>query len=651
MAVRLSSEVATDDPAAVSRYRKTLPSTPNEDPPVTTRLALLLAAVGSLPTPLLADDAAAANRSAKRPNILWIVSEDNSTFLGSYGYEDANTPRLDQLAKEGVRYEYAFANAPVCAPARCTIITGVFPPSMGTQHMRSRYRIPESIKMFPKYLREAGYYCTNDSKTDYNLSYQGGGYDETAWDAMTKGDHTKRREGQPFFAVYNIGTSHESSLHQPLDKSLFDANVQIPPYHPDVPEVRANWAMYHRILTKMDSQVGEILDKLDKDGVADDTIVLYYADHGGILTRSKRYLYDTGTHVPMIARFGRNFAHLAPSEPGSTSQRLVSFVDLAPTVLSLAGVEIPDYMQGNAFLGEKKTADPEYVHLFRGRMDERYDMMRAVRDTRFKYIRNYMPHRVYGQHLNYLWLMPLTKAWEREYKAGRTQGSQNIFWEEKPSEELYDTEADYWEVNNLAGDPQYKEVLERMRKAQREQVLAIRDSGFMPEGQMIERTAGTTTYEYVRDASKYPLEKIVAMADLATTRDTPVLKLAQGFEEADPAIHYWAATGAIVQGEGAEPLTNHLQFAMDNFEDADARLAAAEALCEFGRTEFALPLVTDLLASKNDKVALHAANVLEELGDEARPALDELKTAAKDKDYLGRSASWTVEKLTQDPAR
>ncbi len=596
---------------------------------------LALALFGSLSTA----------RAADRPNILWVVSEDNSVFLGCYGYEDANTPRLDQLAGEGIRYTHAFSNAPVCAPARCTIITGVYPPSMGTQHMRSKNRIPDHIKMFPKYLRAAGYYCTNNSKTDYNLSYGKGGYDATAWDKMTKGDHTKRKPGQPFFAVYNIGTSHESSLHKPLDKSLFDADVTIPPYHPDVPEVRANWAMYHRIITRMDGQVGAILDKLEKEGVADDTIVFYYGDHGGILTRSKRFLYDTGTHIPMLVRFGKNWQHLAPGKPGSTSDRLVSFIDLAPTVLSLAGVEVPEHVQGHAFLGEQKTEDPEYVHLFRGRMDERYDFSRAVRDHRFKYIRNYMPHRIWGQHLNYLWKMPLTNAWQREYEAGRTTGPQNFFWEPKPAEELYDTEADYWEVKNLAGDPAYAADLARLRKALDDHQARIHDSGFLPEGQFNLRSKDRTTYELVRDADEYPLAEVKAMAETATGPKASATDLRNGLTNPDPGVRYWAATGCIVHLAVARELSELLVNQLSAETDPDTRLAVAEALCRIDQTEDALPEITKLLEHENEYVALHAANVLEEIGDAAKAAVPAMKKAAKRGGYVQRATEYTVERL------
>ena len=336
----------------------------------------------------------------RRPNILWITSEDNSPLLGCYGDTFATTPRLDKLAAEGVLYENAFANAPVCAPARCTIITGMYACSLGTHHMRSRYAIPSWVKAYPRYLRKAGYYCTNRSKTDNNIAWN----DKAPWNACSKrAGYGKRKPGQPFFSFVNITVSHESSIHRKQAKTRHDtAKVPLPPYHPDTPDIRHDWAQYYDKVEDMDGRVGRILDKLEADGLADDTIVFYYADHGGVLCRSKRFLYDTGTRVPMIVRFPKNYRHLAPGKPGTRTDRIVSFVGLAPTLLSLAGIKVPDHMQGEAFLGAQARPERDYAYLFRGRMDERYDMARAIRDKKYKYIRNYMPHRIWGLHVAYI---------------------------------------------------------------------------------------------------------------------------------------------------------------------------------------------------------------------------------------------------------
>ncbi|MDH3583981.1 MAG: sulfatase-like hydrolase/transferase, partial [Phycisphaerae bacterium] len=585
--------------------------------------------------------AAPAAAAAKRPNILWIVSEDNGPFLGCYGYPDANTPHLDKLASQGILYQNAFANAPVCAPARCTIITGMYPPSLGTQHMRSKNLVPpERIPFFVKYLRDAGYYCTNRSKTDYNLSP----YQKDAWDKMSGGDHRKRAKGQPFFAVYNIGTSHESSLHRKLDTSLAKASVQIPPYHPDTPEIRANWAMYHQIIRRMDQQVGDLLAQLEREGVADDTVVLYYADHGGILPRSKRFLYDTGVHVPMIARFGANVTDLAPHPPGTKTDRLVSFVDLAPTVLSLAGLPIPDHMQGEAFLGPRAAKPRDYVYCFRGRMDERYDFSRAVRDKRYKYIRNYNPHRIYGQHLDYLWKMPATRSWEAAYRAGKCNRAQRAFWESKPVEELYDTQTDPWEVKNLATDPAHADRLKRMRSANRKHMMAIRDSGFLPEAMMLQEAGGKPVHDLVRDEKRYPLQRIMEAADAAvagTPADLP--KLIALMKDPDvPALRYWGATGCVILGRQAEPAVRTLGSLLRD-PSSSVRVAAAEALVGIGEQDPALDVLAQLVADKDQHVALHAVNVLENLGHKARPALAALQAAKKRSGYVSRAAGHAAE--------
>ena len=434
------------------------------------------------------------------PNILWLTSEDNSPFLGCYGDEFATTPNLDKLASEGFLYTHAYANAPVCAPARNTIITGVYASSNGSQHMRSYYPLSEIVKTYPEFLRAAGYYCTNNVKTDYNTNTID---QDKIWDECSKdASYKNRAEGQPFFAVFNTTISHESSIHNwiPNDELRHSPDeVPIPPYHPKTPEMKHDWAQYYDKVEDMDTQIGKWLQELEDAGLADNTIVFYYGDHGGVVARSKRYVYESGTRVPFIIRIPEKYKYLFPAEkPGSKVDRLVSFVDLAPTLLSIAGIEIPDYMQGHAFLGKQKTEDPEYAFMFRGRMDERYDMSRAVRDKKFRYIRNYMPYRIYGQHLEYLWRAPSIGSWEEAYKKGECNEIQSRFWEPKPVEELYDTENDPWEINNLAGNPEYQEVMVRMRAANNDWLKRIHDTGFVPEADRIDRTGEIPFYDYMR---------------------------------------------------------------------------------------------------------------------------------------------------------
>ncbi|MBZ0256690.1 sulfatase, partial [bacterium] len=330
-----------------------------------------------------------------RPNILWITSEDNGPHMGCYGDSFADTPNLDSLAKKSVIYMNAWSTAPVCAPARTTIISGMYPPSTGSEHMRSMSHLPQGFKMYPQYLREAGYYCTNNSKEDYNLEKPG-----QVWDDSSKKAHFRNRaDGQPFFAIFNFTTTHESQIRKRPHKQVHDPNkVRVPAYHPDTPEVRQDWAQYYDKMTEMDAQAGEILAQLEEDGLTDNTIIFYYGDHGSGMPRSKRWPYNSGLSVPMILHIPEKYKDLRPPDykRGGSSDRLVGFIDLAQTVLSLAGIKPPAHMQGHAFAGKYTQPEPEYAYGFRGRMDERYDMVRVVRNQQYLYIRNYMPHKIYG---------------------------------------------------------------------------------------------------------------------------------------------------------------------------------------------------------------------------------------------------------------
>jgi len=578
-----------------------------------------------------------------RPNILWLVSEDNQPFLGCYGDTFATTPNLDKLAEQSILYQNAFANAPVCAPARSTIITGMYACSLGTHHMRSYNAIPQKVKFFTQYLREAGYYCSNNAKEDYNTQKPDGAWDESSRQAT----YEKRGPGQPFFSVFNFNVCHESCLHKTEPTTIHDpVKVKLPPYHPDTPEFRHDWAQYYDKLTEMDRQIGEALQKLEDLGLAEDTIIFYYGDNGGILTRSKRFLYDTGTHIPMIVRIPKKYQYLVKEKPGIKTDRLVSFVDLAPTILSLAGVTIPDYMQGEAFLGKQAAKPREYVYLFRGRMDERYDMMRAVRDKQFKYIRNYMPHRIWAQHLNYLWRMPATRSWQRLHDEGKLTGAQKIFWQTKPAEELYDIKTDPHEVNNLADDPNYKDVLERMRKVNKDWITEIHDPGFLPEAEMVSRSEGGAPFDMARDPQKYNLKRYMEVLDIINSRKPEnVPQLIDMLKDEDSGVRYWAAEGCLTLGRQAEPAKAALEDRLTD-ESPNVRVAAAEALCKIGKNDKALKVLADALNHENGYVRLHAANALDYQDDAAREYLKLFQEKQNDElGYVVRVMDKTIAEL------
>jgi N-sulfoglucosamine sulfohydrolase len=578
----------------------------------------------------------------KRPNILWLVSEDNDPLLGCYGDKFAHTPNLDKLAAEGVLYRNAFANAPVCAASRTTLITGMYGSSLGTLHMRSRYPIPPSVKFFNELLRDAGYYCMNPDKTDYNIR----GDDKARWDKGKSWRDAPR--GKPWMLVINNNTTHESCLHgSRVHPEYLKEPFTLPPYHPDTPEIRSNWVEYYHQITKMDAQMGAVLSRLERDGLADDTIVFYYSDHGGILPRSKRFVYDSGLHVPLIVRFGRNFQNLAPAPPGSRPDRLVSFVDLPPSLCSLAGAEIPPQFQGHAFLGPRTAEPRETVFGFRGRMDETYDLSYTLRDKQFRYIRNYMPHRPCGQHVDYLWKMPATRSWEQAFKAGKCNAAQSAFWLPKPSEELYDEQADPYEVKNLADDAGHRPVVERMRRALREQLLANRDTGFMPESEMVRRSVGTTAREFAQDDSRYPLARIIDAADLASRRDgDATATLVEWMADPDAVIRYWGATGICVrqQPAGAVEITSEPLRKLLKDQSSAVRVAAAESLCRTGHEKEGLASLVDSVARGDSLLAL---NALISLGDIAKPAKDAIAASLRGKKdpYVERASEWLLEKL------
>tara|TARA_R110002050_G_scaffold69613_3_gene150665 strand:- start:12749 stop:14638 length:1890 start_codon:yes stop_codon:yes gene_type:complete len=586
------------------------------------------------------------------PNILWLTSEDNSPLLGCYGDHFATTPNLDQLASEGFLYTHAYANAPVCAPARNTIITGVYANSGGHQHMRSYYQKSDIVRFFPEFLKEKGYYCTNNSKQDYNIAAE---QTDSIWNESSRNAHYKNRQpDQPFFAIFNSTISHESSLHKriPPEELRHDpADVQLPPYHPDTPEMRHDWAQYYDKVEDMDTWIGKKLQELEEAGLADNTIVFYYADHGGVLGRSKRFVYETGTRVPFIVRIPEKYKHLFPTDKtGSEVNRLISFVDLAPTLLSIAGIEIPDYMQGKAFLGKQKTTDPDYAYMFRGRMDERYDMSRAVRDQKYRYIRNYMPFRIYGQHVNYLWQAPSMQSWEQAYLNGECNAQQSVFWNTKPVEELYDTENDPWEVNNLADDANYMDVLVRMRKANKDWVARIFDTGFIPEAERNMMVENQPIYDLLR-AGQVPLEQIIEAAELAALSNKENLpQLIQLLSHENKIARYWAATGFLTLGQEAQSAKKPLESALQD-PSPNVVIAAAEALYYLGEEEIGLQALIKILDHPDPFARTHALNAIDytnkftpEIQQALRTMVENFKDDKSPNRYDLRLVDWLFEK-------
>ncbi len=553
-------------------------------------------------------------RGAGLPNILWITSEDNAAhWLGCYGNEQAKTPRIDALAARGVLFTNAYANAPVCAVARSTILTGVHAPSQGTQHMRSRHAIPPSYKPYVSYLRDLGYYCTNNSKTDYNIK----GNDKAIWDECSRTAHYKNRpDGKPFFAIFNFTTSHESSLFRARGATRLDpSEVNVPPCLPGLPEVRSDFAKYHDILTRLDAQIGKALDDLGKAGLAGDTIVFYYSDHGGPTPRGKRYLEDTGTRVPMIVHVPEKWEHLTPFKQGRKVTEPVAFVDLAPTLLSLAGLEKPGHMQGRAFLG-KHRAEPSpggFVFLYGDRFDEAsYGMRRAITDGRWKYHRRFTPHLPAAPYSSYQFSMPSWVAMRKAWREGKLTGYHKALWETpQPVEELYDTRNDPWEVNNLAGDPSHAGRLRDMRAALKGVMTKVCDTGIIPEP-MFDELAGSGTIAGFAQSAKFDHGGALDLAFLASARkasNLPALRKAMKSE--DPVKRYWGLLGCAILGKPAAEAAPALETAASNDPRFVNRVAAAQALHALGRQQEALELILAGLENGGNSYAVqYALNAL-----------------------------------------
>ncbi len=520
----------------------------------------IVLAVASLAFAAMALRSTSGCQAAERPNFVFLISEDNSKhFMKLFDENGPSTPNIEKLAQHGLIFDRAFSNAPVCSVARSTLVTSCYAPRIGTQfHRKERIvTLPEGLRMFPAYLRDAGYYTTNNKKEDYNAIKTKDVWDESSG----KADWHQRGPGQSFFhqqSSYNI--THESKLHFPAKTmetptETDPASVVLAPIHPDTPTFRFTYARYHDLVQQMDRQIGEMVDQLTKEGLLEDTFIFYFGDHGGVLPGSKGYIWERGLHVPMVVRVPENWKHLVDAKLGTRVRGFVNFIDMGPTLLNLAGLEAPKGFDGRPFLGkgvtldEVNSRDETFGHA--DRFDEKYDLLRTLRKGDLKYMRSYQPFNFDGLQNDYRYKMLAFEEWRDLYKAGKLNDVQSQFFESRPAEALYDLESDPEETRNLAGDPKYAAALAEMRKRLADRVKALPDLSFFPESFLVDE--GFDNPVAFGQAHKREIAQLVDVADLSLVPFAdakPRIQQALGSE--NPWQRYWGLIVCSSHGKAAE---------------------------------------------------------------------------------------------------
>ena len=571
--------------------------------------------------------------STERPNILCIVSEDCPPRLGAYGDTIARSPNLDRLASEGVVYDNAAATSPVCAPSRFSILTGRHPENVPpAQHMTAWGHMPRSIITYPEMMRAAGYYCTNNSKTHYNVDLD----PNEIWDETSGKAHWfNRPAGKPFLAVFNTMLTHESCVFQEHPGAVGPEDVIVPAYLPDTDGTRISLARYYNQIEAMDAWMGDRLEELAAAGLEEDTIVFYYSDHASPMPRSKRFCYDDGVRVPLIVKVPEKWRHLLPEAPGSHITAPVSLVDLLPTFAEIIGVAPPEDLPGQAFMGAKRKAR-RYTFSGRDRMDEHYDLTRTVRSERYRYIRNYAPHRIYGQHYAFAWNGLGYQDFEAEHLANRLTDPQESFWRGKPAEELYDMDKDPDAVVNLAGDPDYAATLDEMSKALDAHMLATHDCGFIPEGSDAEAVGMRD------DPLVYPVAEVIELAARAIRRDPGEAShfVAALGHNSSSVMRYWGAQGLLMLAVAGHPLPPETKTLLDEERDPHVRIPLAEALGHAGDAEPYVRLITKMVEQETKPVLrLQAICALTDLPKFPDVSLDTMTKAAEDGDEYVRGGA------------
>ena len=573
---------------------------------------------------------------ATRPNILWLTIEDTSAHeFGCYGHPAAKTPTLDALAARGVLFTRAWAAGPQCSPSRASIITGSFATTYGMDWHRRGVEVPNDI-FFPRLLREAGYYCTNNVKTDYNAKVN----PRLIWDEnspQASYNSPRRKPGQPFFAVFNCNATHMSRVRSFNLEGRRDfaaegpdpAKLPLPPHVPDLPQVRSDYAYHLEGVQDIDGWVDVFLEDLKTKGLDEDTLVFFYSDHGGCLPRGKGFVYETGLRVALIVYVPPKWRHLCRFAPGTKSDRLVELLDLGPTVLSLAGLKPPERMQGRAFLGQHEVAPRALQFGFAANQAAHFVPSRTVSDGRFKLVRSYTPHKPLCLRNSFQWGMPSNLAWDEYVLSGRCQRPEWLQpYRPQPAERLFDLHNDPFEVRDLASDARHRETLARLRQALDEHLRETGDLGFFPPSA---RQGDKGIYVWTRQ-TRYALEELLRAASIAAQGAPETADKLSGYLRSDrPEIRFWGASGFATLGSRARGLTPPAEL-VQAVSDGDAYVAAeaAHALCYLGRADVGAPALVKAFEAGSPAAysALETLALTSAGRDALRPHVAELKRLA-----------------------
>lgn len=604
-------------------------------------------------------------QNQEKPNILWITFEDSSPeFIGSYGNKHVKTPVMDRLAKEGVRFTSAFSTAPVCSPSRSTIITGCSTEAMGTGNHRSDYPIPQWLKGFPSYLKQAGYYTTNNQKTDYNVANPKDFINDAWNESSGNAGYWNRQPGQPFFAVFNLEDSHQSRTMTnpynwyvenvleklPTESRTMPDEISMPPFYHDTPEMRRDLSRVYNSLNLTDIKIGKILNRLKQENLMDNTIVFVFADHGEGIPKGKTSALGFGYRVPFFVYFPDKYKHLNPWVSGKPTDELISFEDLAPTVLSLAGAKIPNHMMGRPFIGTERKNPRRYVYGSRNRIDESPDLERSATDGQFYYTHNFMPQLPMVKFIKYMDVADITRNIRKDWINGLLNPTQaELVAPSSCVEYLFDMKNDPWQINNLATNSKYVSKLKALRTAVQNRIFEIKDVMFMPEYLMSQRIdkAKTTPYELRIDQNNYPLKKIVAAANLSGQGEKVIKKQINLLADNNPDVRYWAAVGLDGQKEAIKPYKTKILASLKD-SNPTVQIVIAGIAYKLFQDEAAKNILEKYASGDNGLLILQALQTIQYMRESGKPFLPLLQQVQERfaKKVKGISVTYNIVSIT-----